>query len=425
MIRAIKNIYHRSLAALGAWAYRHPSREVFVIGVTGTKGKSTTLELINAVLETAGKKTALLSSVRKKICGKSEVNATGNTMPGRFAIQKFLYDAKKAGCEYALIEATSQGMLQHRHRDIDWDAVFFLNLAPEHIEAHGSFESYRNAKVDFFRSLKFSQKPRKYFFINEDDSNRHYFEEAARGVSKNKILFFSRDRFIHQEIGGRYDLSSKESRRVLGDWLLADFNLENAAAAFAFAKQMKIDWTTVKNAFDNFRGVPGRLEFVQKSPFAIVIDYAHTPDSLKKVYETLRPESLSPHSAGRMICVLGAAGGGRDRWKRPEMGQIAATYCDRIILTNEDPFDENPSDILREIENGFLRAAPTRVKPQDHFHILDRKAAIKKGIESAERGDVVVVTGKGSEPYIRVRRGKKIPWSDRGAVEEILRGLSV
>ena len=422
--KAVKNIYHRWIAFLGAWAYRHPSRRIFVIGVTGTKGKSTSLELINAILEAAGKKTALLSTVRRKVCGKSEVNTSGNTMPGRFAIQKFLYDAKGAGCEYALIEATSQGVLQHRHRYVDWDAAFFVNLAPEHIEAHGSFEAYRQAKVDFFRSLRFSRKPRRYFFINEDDPNRHYFEEAARDIPKNKIVFFSRDRFIHQELGGRYDLASKESRRVLGDWLLADFNLENAAAAFAFAKQMKIDWGTIKGAFDNFRGVPGRLEFVQKSPFAIVVDYAHTSDSLKKVYETLRPESLSPQSAGRLICVLGAAGGGRDRWKRPEMGRIAATYCDKVILTNEDPYDENPADILREMENGFLRAAPTRVKPQDHFHILDRKAAIKKGIELAERGDVVVITGKGSEPFIHVRRGKKIPWSDRGVVEEVLRSLS-
>ena len=326
MIKKIKDTYHHFLAAFGAWAYRYPSRGVFVIGVTGTKGKSTTLELINAILEASGKKTALLSTVRKKVCGRSEVNSTGNTMPGRFAIQKFLHEALKSGCEYALIEVTSQGVLQHRHEFIDWDAAFFVNLAPEHIEAHGSFESYRDAKVKFFRNLKFSRKPRKYFFINEDDPNRHYFEEATREVPDAKVVFFSRDRFIHQEIGSHYDLSSRESRRLLGDWLLADFNLENAAAAFSFAKQMKIDWSTIKNAFDNFHGVPGRLEFVQKTPFAVVVDYAHTPDSLKKVYEVLRPESISPRSAGKMICVLGSTGGGRDKWKRPELGKIAATY---------------------------------------------------------------------------------------------------
>ncbi len=420
MRNILKNAYHHFLASFGAWAYRYPSQRLFVIGVTGTKGKSTTLELINAILESAGKKTALLSTVRRKVSDESRINVTGNTMPGRFAIQKFLYNAVKAGCEYALIEVTSQGVLQHRHRYIDWDAAFFVNLAPEHIEAHGSFEGYRNAKVSFFKSLSFSRKPRKYFFINEDDPNRHYFEDAARGVSGGKIIFFSRERFIHQEIGSRYDLSSKESRRVLGDWLLADFNLENASAAFAFAKQMKIEWETIKRAFDTFHGVPGRLEFVQKTPFAVVIDYAHTPDSLKKVYEALRPESLSPRSAGKLICVLGAAGGGRDRWKRPEMGKIAATYCDKIVLTNEDPYNEQPMEILREIENGFLIATPTQLRPQDHFHILDRKIAIKKAIDLAERGDVVIITGKGSEPYLHLRHGRKIQWSDRKVAEEIL-----
>ncbi len=156
--------YHFLLAFLGAVRYGFQSRKLFVVGVTGTKGKSSTLEILSATLEEAGKKTALLGSVRKKILDKSTKD-TDNTMPGRFVIQKFLRDAVKAGVEYALLEVTSEGVVQYRHRFIDWDAAFFLNLAPEHIERHGSFKNYRAAKVSFFSSLSHSRKPKKYFFV--------------------------------------------------------------------------------------------------------------------------------------------------------------------------------------------------------------------------------------------------------------------
>ncbi|MDI6733976.1 MAG: UDP-N-acetylmuramyl-tripeptide synthetase [Patescibacteria group bacterium] len=417
----LKSFYHLILAFLGSVIFRCPSRRLFMVGVTGTKGKSTVIELINAILEKAGKKTALFSSVRKKICDRESKNISGNTMPGRFVIQEFLREAVKAKCEYALIEVTSQGVLQHRHKFIDWDAAIFINLAPEHIEAHGSFEKYRDAKVEFFKYLNKSKKEIKYFFINEEDSNHHYFEEVVKNVPGGKIIFFSRERFIKEDLWSHYDLNSKESRCLIGEWLVADFNLENASAAVAFARSRNINWNIIKEALENFKGVPGRLEFVQKSPFAVVIDYAHTPDSLKKVYETLEPSSFSPRSVGKMICVLGSAGGGRDKWKRAEMGKIAATYCDKIILTNEDPYDENPADILKQIENGFLEAPRSRSKPENYFKILDRRKAIKKAISLAQKGDVVVITGKGSEQFIHLERGKKISWNERKTVEGALK----
>lgn len=401
-----------------------PSRKLFVIGVTGTKGKSTVLELINATLEAAGKRTALLSSVRRKVCAHDAANLSDNTMPGRLAIQGFLKDAVKAKCEFALIEVTSQGVTQHRHRFIDWDAAVFINLAPEHIESHGSFEEYREAKVDFFRYLAKSKKTTKHFFINENDANHHYFEEAARRVPDAKINFFSRDRFIKEELGRHYDLRSQASRRVIGDWLLADFNLENAAAAVAIARTLRVDWPSIQRALDSFRGVPGRLEFVQKQPFSVVIDYAHTPDSLEKVYQALDPVALTPRSGGELICVLGSAGGGRDKWKRSAMGKIAATHCSKIILTNEDPYDEDPMEIIKEVEDGFLEIDHPRLRPDHYFCVLDRKEAIQKAVSIAKKGDVVVITGKGSERWIHVARGKKISWSERCAVEEALKNTS-
>lgn len=415
----LNSFYHRLWAFFGDFFYKHPSRDIFVVGVTGTKGKSTVLELMNAIFEEAGKKTALLSSVRRKICERESANLTGNTMPGRFTIQQFLREAVDCECEYAFLEVTSQGVLQHRHRDIDWDAAVFLNLSPEHIEAHGSFEKYRDAKLGFFRDMERSEKAKKYFFINEEDENQKYFEEAARTVPGASLAFFSRERFVKEDLGAHYDLRSAQSRRLLGDWLLADFNLENAAAAVAFARARGVHWKVIKNALDKFRGVPGRMEFVQKTPFAAVVDYAHTPDSLSQVYETLERGFLAD-SGGELICVLGAAGGGRDKWKRPVLGKIAAEHCEKIILTDEDPFDENPAEIIKQVEEGFLSAAHPRLKPNDYYPILDRQEAIRKAIGLAKKGDVVVITGKGSEPHLRVAKGKKIPWSDRKEVEGAL-----
>lgn len=416
----LRSFYHWLLAFLGTIIFWFPSRYLVVVGVTGTKGKSTVVELMSAILEASGKRTSILSSIRRKVGSKEAPNVSGNTMPGRFSIQKFLREAVRAGSEYALIETTSQGIMQHRHRFIEWDAAVFINLTPEHIESHGSFEAYRDAKVEFFRSLAKSKKPKKLFFVNEDDDNHHYFEDSVKNLPDSKLIFFSRSRFIKEELGGHYDVRSKKGGQVVADWLLADFNLENAAAAVAFARSQGVGWQDIKRALDNFRGVPGRLEFVQKTPFAVIVDYAHTPDSLEKIYKTLQPEALHPHAAGEMICVLGAAGGGRDKWKRPEMGRIAATYCDKIVLTTEDPYNEDPGEIVKQIENGFLKAEKARARPQNYWSILERRAAIQKAFSLAKKGDVVILTGKGSEQWIHIENGKKLPWNERKVAEEEL-----
>lgn len=389
----LRPFYHYFLSWLGNLIYRNPSKEIFVLGVTGTKGKSTTLEIISAILETAGKKTALLSSIRKKIGKESKMSCSGMTMPGRFEIKKFLREAADKGCDYALLEVTSQGVIQHRHCFIDFDAAILTNLEPEHIESHGSFENYRSAKADFFRYVaESSKKSEKWFFINSEAKDKNYFLEATEG--KNHIILYSRKDMEN------LNLKTK---------LLGDFNKENIAAAIAFARSQNISWDVIKTAVENFEGVPGRFEFVQKDPFSVIVDYAHTPDSLEKVYKSVR--NLIGNK--KMVCVLGAAGGGRDVWKRPVMGKIASQYCDEIILTNEDPFDEDPAGIINQIESGMPKGKPTE-------KLLDRKEAIYRAVKKAEKGGAVVITGKGCEPFIRVKGGKKIPWSEKGVVLEFL-----
>ncbi len=393
------NIYHLGLAFLSAYIFRFPSREIFVLGVTGTKGKSTVLELIGFILEKAGKKVAISSSIRN---GESSM-----TMPGRFFLQRFLRRAVNKNCDYALVEVTSQGVLQNRHRFIKWGAAIFTNLSPEHIESHGSFEKYREAKLDFFQyvahrktnGLAMSQK---LFLINKDDSNAKHFIEAAGGGGE--IILYSKS-----------EISSK---------LIGEFNKYNIGAAVAFVRSQGIDDEIIRKAVAEFSGAPGRMEFVKREPFSVVIDYAHTPDSLCEVYKTLRSEVLKfkvSSSNPKLICVLGAAGGGRDKWKRPEMGKIAAEYCDEIILTDEDPYDEQPEKIIEEIFSSCSQirngSAQLTTSPKSEIlKIIDRKKAIKKAISLAKPGDTVVITGKGSEKWIHLSNGKKIPWSDKNEV---------
>jgi UDP-N-acetylmuramyl-tripeptide synthetase len=411
-------IYHFLLAFLGDVIYRFPSKGLIVIGVTGTKGKSTVLEIMKAILERAGEKTALFSSVRRKIGDKSEPNLYDNTMPGRFTLQCFFAEAKKAGCKYVLIEVTSEGVVKHRHRFIRWDGAMFLNLMPEHIEAHGSFEKYREAKLDFFRYAVRSPKSKILFFINRADPNVSYFEKVAKESRCGLIMFFSAEEFK----------KSDTHDRLKNEWLKTDFNLENTAAAVAFGRSQGISESVIGKALEDFKGLPGRFEFAQKEPFAVVVDYAHTPDSLEKVYKNLNNIGYQ-----NLICVFGSAGGGRDRWKRPAMGKIAAQYCKEIILTNEDPYDENPSQILDEIEKGISTRLPSAlsqvnggqanqfIQHKSASKILDRKEAIKKAISLARGGDVVIMTGKGSEHWIHLEKGKRISWNERETVEEILK----
>lgn len=367
-------LYHFSWSFLGAVVYGFPSKDIFVIGITGTKGKTTVIELLNHILEVAGEKTAVLSSIKIKVGNKEDKNKTETTMPGRFFIQRFLRQAVKADCRYAIIEVTSEGISANRHRFIKWDVVGLINLAPEHIEAHGSFEKYKEAKLKLFKIAK------KFCFINKDDKHAEEFERVAQG----RVIWFRKS-----------ELKSK---------LMGEFNRYNVGMAEVIAKELGVSEKNIVKAILEFSGIPGRMELVQKEPFAVIVDYAHTPDSLRAVYESLASKYK------KIICVLGSAGGGRDKWKRVEMGKIAAEYGDEIILTNEDSYNEEPEDIIEEIAQGCPKAQK----------IVDREEAIKTAINLAQPGDVVIITGKGSENSIHIKGGKVIDWSDK---ETVLKNL--
>lgn len=387
MFFALQPWYHLSLAWLAAILYRYPSRRLTVVGVTGTNGKTTTVELIAAILKAAGYKTASVSSIRFRIGEEEWNNDLKMTMPGRFYIQRFLRKALRAGCTHAILEVTSEGILQHRHRFIAFDVAALTNVTPEHIEAHGSFEAYKYAKSQLFRIAS-------THVLNADDNECSYFSV----LPAQKRLFYG----------------MKNMPPGLALKLPGEFNRFNAMAALTVARSLGVDDAVSMRALSSVAGIPGRLEVLQEEPFGVVVDYAHTPDALKKVYEAL--------SAPRLICVLGSAGGGRDTWKRPEMGRIAGEYCAAVIVTSEDPYDENPHTIMKDIEQGLYQS--TRAASRlDYKKIADRREAIREALRIAKKDDVVIITGKGSEPWMMVAGGVRIPWDDRRVVAEELKKL--
>jgi UDP-N-acetylmuramoyl-L-alanyl-D-glutamate--2,6-diaminopimelate ligase len=398
--------YHFLLAALGAILYRFPSRlrrgfggqvkKMKVIGVTGTNGKTTVVNLTTKILEKTGYKVASLSSIKFKIGNKEWPNTLKMTMPGRFKLQRFLRQALNAGCRYAVLEITSEGIKQHRHQFIDFDIAVFTNLTPEHIEAHGSFEKYRKAKGKLFQTTK------GIHIINLDDENTQYFLEFS---AKKKYTY------------GLNQGNINNKNLKLNLKLIGDFNIYNALAAICVGVSQGVDLGVGKRAVEKTEGIPGRMEEVISKPFKVFVDYAFTPNALEKVYQTLN--SLKPKTYNlkpELICVLGSCGGGRDKWKRPELGKLAAKYCDEIIVTNEDPYDENPMEIIEQVVAGTNGKAKK---------ILDRREAIREALKLAQTGDTIVITGKGCEPWICVAGGKKIPWDDRKVVKEEFKKLNL
>jgi UDP-N-acetylmuramoyl-L-alanyl-D-glutamate--2,6-diaminopimelate ligase len=361
--------YHFCWALLGAIIFGCPgyNKNAKIIGVTGTSGKSTTCDMIVRILEETGNKVAAQSSIRFKISDKEWDNKYKMTMPGRFVIQKFLWQAKKAKCNFVVLEVTSEGIRQFRHKFINFDCAVFTNLSPEHIESHGGFENYRNEKLKLFRATK------NIHIINVDDINAKYFLNIP---AKEKIEFSVKN--------------------------VSNFNVMNGLAATAVAKAYGIGAEVCKKVLEKVNNIPGRMEIVAEYPVKVIVDYAHTPEQLEAVYKSLN---------SNLICVLGSCGGGRDKWKRPVLGEIASKYCKEIIITNEDPYDENPMEIINKVAE---KAGSNAQK------ILDRKEAIQKAVSIAKSGDCIIITGKGSEPWMCVENGKKIPWSDRNIVKEII-----
>lgn len=403
LFKALQPHYHLALAYLSAFLYLSPSKKIFVVGVTGTKGKTSTTELVNAILEKEGFRTALASTVRFKIGEKSFDNRFKMTTIGRAFTQRFLRRAVSSGCTHAVLEISSEAAKQYRHLFLNLDALIFTNLAPEHIESHGSYEKYAEAKLAIAKELASSGKKRRMLVVNADDPESERFLRI-KNVEKLSFKMEDAEPFAWAEKG----LEMTWNGEKISSRLVGKFSVYNILSAATLARAMGIGNKTIKSAVEEFQGVRGRLERVEAGQaFPVVVDYAHTPESLEQVYQAF------PHKD--KICVLGSTGGGRDRWKRPAMGAIANHYCAKIILTDEDPYDEDPRTIIEE-----MAAA---IDPEKLEIEIDRRKAIRKAVESAKRHSIVIITGKGTDPFIMRSNGKKEPWSDVGVAREEIRKL--
>lgn len=458
LFKAFQPAYHFLMAWLAASYYKFPSQRLIIIGVTGTAGKTSTAYLIMKMLSEAGYKTGLSSTAVFSDGDREWLNDKKMTMPGRFFIQEMLARMLKNQCRYAVVETTSEGIMQFRHRFINYDVLVFTNLYPEHLESHGSFENYQAAKGKLFAHLKNCRtkyinddravirpdnelkkiglaRVLKTIIVNGDDKFASYF---LNFYSEAKIIYTTKD---EKDINSYLKLISSENITkdfnlikgkdivpqaqgtdiVINDQLislklLGDFNALNALAAYAVGFNQKINPLRLKEGLESVTGLAGKLEFInaaEQQNFVAIVDYSFEPKALTKLYETIHRLQYN-----RIIHVLGSAGGGRDKARRPILGKIAAENADIIIITDEDPYNEDPAEIINQVALGAEEME--RELHNDLFKILDRREAINKAVSLAQEGDILLFTGKGAEQYICVANDQKIAWDEREVVRSAI-----
>jgi UDP-N-acetylmuramoyl-L-alanyl-D-glutamate--2,6-diaminopimelate ligase len=424
-----KNRYHKLQANYARFRYGNPSRKLVVIGVTGTKGKTTVCNMIASILDASGKPNAMETTINTKILDKITPHTTKArwvTTPPPSVVQQFLRDAKKAGCEYAILEVTSQAIDQYRIWGIEFDVLVYTNLSHDHLDYHLTKEKYLEAKLKVFRD-----NPKAKFVINHDDSywNRFYSLPATE-----RFLYSIKQPMEHGAVARKilpgssditFTVAHDDGQITINLNLPGQFNVLNSLAAFCVGLALELEPEKIKKGLEDIKQITGRMEPIRtssKQDFTVIVDYAHNPDSLKNVYETTR-ESMKK-AGGRLIAVLGATGR-RDKTKRPLMGALAGRYADLVIFTNEDPYDEDPNTIIEEVAAGIHRGALKKHQwhlGRNYWKVIDRAQAIHQAIKEAHKGDVVIITGKGAEEVMAVGLDEFIPFSDRSiAKQELLR----
>lgn len=394
--------YHYLLSVAGAIRYGFPAyKGLTTIVVTGTKGKTSTVEFVRSILSENGHKVASTSTIEFRIGDRVIKNKYKMSMPGRFFMQSFIRRAKKSGCTHLVLETTSEGSKFFRNKWIPVDGMIFTNLEPEHIESHGSFEKYKQAKLNILKGTKKDS----VLVANFDNVYSQEFVDNHKG----KNVKYSLDE-LESKISNRGGIVFPFKDVRIQSPLRGDFMISNMLGAAKLCSELGIDTEIIKKGIESVENIPGRMEEINMGQdFYVVVDYAHTPGSLEAIYQSFDHKNI--------IGVLGNTGGGRDKWKRKEMAEIAKKYCDKIILTNEDPYDEDPMSIINEMS--------TAIDGKNVEVILDRREAIKKAIETAEQDSAVLITGKGTDPYIMGPAGQKTPWSDKEVVQEELKKVLV
>ena len=445
----IQPIYHFMFSLISSFVYGRPSEKLIVVGVTGTTGKTSSVYLMAKVLEEAGLKAGYTSTAMFNDGKREWLNDKKMTMLGRFFTQRMLARMVANKCKVAIVETSSEGIKQFRHKFINYDILLVTGLYPEHIESHGSFEKYKEAKGELFKHLKNCKEK----YINED----YEVVRTDSGIKKTELEKIKKttitdledeysEYFLNfwaeQKIGYTGDLSNikleKKTRDDLRIFeytdvkigrdgisyiidneefrlsLLGSMSVKNSLNAYVLARTLNLDIEKIKKALSSVEGVAGRLEKINEGQdFTVIVDYAFEPRAVEKLYETLE---LIPHN--KIIHVLGSAGGGRDVARRPILGKLAGENADYVVITDEDPYDDDPEIIIDQVSIGAEKAG--KIENTNLFKILDRRQAIEKAISLAEENDILIVTGKGSEQAIVRKNGEKEPWDDRAVLRGIL-----
>lgn len=420
LFRALQPTYHGFMARLASIYFGNPSQKLFIIGVTGTAGKSTTVIMLSKILNAAGKKAGYITTAGSFNGTVTTNNLHGLSMPGGWLLQKQLREMLNNKCEFAIVECTSEGLQQNRHKGILFRIALFTNLSPAHIDSHGSFENYRASKGKLFAALSENKNTETAIGANLDDPNKNFFLgfPATRkfGVSmrediekpNNVLTLVAEEVRVSDHIEFSID-STKFTLQLFGT-----FNVTNAMLAIACAKTVGVSLDTSAEALANIGTVPGRMETIPAPNGAtIIVDYAPEPAAMES---SLRAVSVLPHN--KIIHVFGSTGGHRDVAKRFEFGKISAQTADTIIITNDDVYDSDENEIAKNIHEGIDRAQNKKVTTIET--VLNRKDALKRAIEIAEPNDVVLITGKGSEQFLVLPNNERIAWDDRKIVRELL-----
>ncbi len=409
----IKNSYHFFQAAIAALIYRYPSKRLKVIGVTGTDGKTTTVSLTYNILRSAGIKASMVSTVRAMVGEAAFDTGFHVTTPTPFEIQKFLRMMVQAGSEVAILEVTSHALDQNRVAFVDFYEAVITNVTHEHLDYHGSYESYVKAKSKILERVR-------YRLLNADDESFDKLKALGSGklvsfgVKNDSDLVATN---IKEKPGGvefdlKFNTKEKGGQINISLPLIGFFNVYNTLAAVAVAKTFGIDNKVIARALKKFPGVVGRMEKIDEGQnFEVIVDFAHTPNALEQSLQTLRKRAKN-----RLICVFGSAGE-RDIAKRPLMGEVAGKICDYTVITGEDPRHEDVNKIIREIAQGAKKVGG--VINETYWEIPDRAEAIRKAIQMVSPGDTVAILGKGHEKSMNIG-GKEYPWSDQIAARSAL-----
>lgn len=420
------NRLHRYEASLASLRYGQPGKKLKIIGVTGTNGKTSVCHYVTQILEEAGKKVGMLTTVAMSINGQRQVNLTKMTTLKASEVQRYLASMVQAGCEYAVVETTSHALDQGRVHGLYYDTVAFTNLTHDHLDYHKTFSAYREAKEKLF-----ANNPR-VAIVNADDPAASTF--LKYGASQ-KFTYGILDQPRHKEALREPDITANrlKSLKDRTSFILTTpfgheevaiplpgrFTVSNVLAAVAICLGQAIPFEQIIAILRHLKAVEGRLEPVEMGqPFSVIVDFAHTPDALQQVYETLRSTVT-----GRLVAVLGATGN-RDKTKRPMLGALAARYADLVIVTNEDPGTEDQLAIINEVANGVTRGRPnnrseSKGEGEWWWKVTDRREAIAQALGMAKAGDLVIITGKGGE-HVMVIGDKLVPYNDVKVVKEIL-----